>query len=107
MSGRTGSDIAELLRTFPMNHPVSEVILDGQELETSNFVNFDAETGVAVFRNNGDLRVFDERRPNFSTKLNVLPFCLPSNDFTANSTSFSNSIRVNPEISSLFFSNFK
>ena len=49
--------ICDLLEGFPVNFPVDNVIVFGVEQATTNFVS--VANGVAIFRNNAEIKIFD------------------------------------------------
>jgi hypothetical protein len=58
-SRSTSGDICRLLRSLPINYPVDNVILQGQDEAVTNFLAFDDATEVAIFRNGAATKVFD------------------------------------------------
>lgn len=52
--------ICDLLETLPTGYPLQAIIVDGNRLEVTRFVNIDAETDLAYFiQANGGLVVAD------------------------------------------------
>ncbi|MDA2386161.1 hypothetical protein PDN41_31935 [Bacillus cereus] len=48
--------IRTLLNSFPTNHPVDNVIVNGLSVATTNFINVQGD--LAFFRNNAETRIF-------------------------------------------------
>ncbi|WP_018921901.1 hypothetical protein [Salsuginibacillus kocurii] len=62
MSDKGNNSITDVLRSFPINYVVHEVELQGQSEEVTNFLGFDDVTGLVLFKNGSETKVFDSSR---------------------------------------------
>ncbi|WP_018921900.1 hypothetical protein [Salsuginibacillus kocurii] len=53
------TNIYEVLKTFPMNYPINKVVIEEQEEDVTNFLTFDEENGVAIFKNGAETKVVE------------------------------------------------
>ncbi|WP_018921902.1 hypothetical protein [Salsuginibacillus kocurii] len=59
MGNSNYGEVSELLNSFPTDFPVSTVILQGQSENVTNFVSYDEATGITIFRNGAETKVYD------------------------------------------------
>lgn len=51
--------ICELLETLPLFYPVTNLVLQGQNVSVTNFISFDSASGTALFFDGSTVRAFD------------------------------------------------